>query len=801
MHRSVRLVFLIGLVFPTASLAQWQLDGSGYSTTISTQSKAAIIPDGAGGAIIAWNDFRNGVWDIYAQRINASGVRQWAADGVAVCNAAGDQLVPVIVSDGAGGAIVAWRDYRSGFYWAVYAQRVNASGTAQWTANGVEIGAVNNQYDLSIVSDGASGAILTWDVDDFTPFHDIYAQRINGAGVKQWGSSSLPLCVNGNDQNSPRVVTDGAGGAVFAWRDFRSGTSWDVFGQRVNAAGTIQWGPNGFGVSTDASNQSAPALVSDGAGGAIVTWFDNRSGNDDIYAMRVNTAVLAWTPFTGVPICNATNNQDSPEITSDGNGGAIIAWYDFRNGTNWDVYTQRITFAGAPQWTTNGVALSTAANDQTLPIVVSDGAGGAIVTWKDNQAVSFDLYAQRITAAGAAQWPTNGMPISKAAGNQTAPAAAADGSGGAVIAWEDDRAGTVDIYAQRIEGRYGYWGRPEPTLNFVKDVPADQGGKVRLEWTASGRDALNQQTISSYSIWRAIDQLAFASAIQSGVPAVTLADMRPGFSGKAIRKESGALTDYYWELIGTQDAIYRGGYSFNAATSFDSTVANPATHRFQIVSHASGSQYINWPSNILAGRSVDNLAPPAPLFLTAQRVGNYVYLKWQGVHVPDLDKYTVYRATSTGVTPTPVNFLANDNDTLLTDASAPASALYYIVTATDIHQNQGLKSNEAAVAAATGVGNTPAITALTVLQNHPNPFTGETELNVGLPAKSDVRVDVYDVAGRRVRSVLVPAQEKGWDTLRISARDERGAALPSGVYFVRVHAGGETVTKKMVIAR
>src|SRR5678815_3114399 len=87
-------------------------------------------------------------------------------------------------------------------------------------------------------------------------------------------------------------------------------------------------------------------------------------------------------------------------------------------------------------------------------------------------------------------------------------------------------------------------------------------------------------------------------------------------------------------------------------------------------------------------------------------------------------KYTVYRKTSSGVTAIPANFLADDPDTLLTDASAPTSALYYIVTATDIHQNQGAKSNEASVAATTGAGNLPPVTALTVLQNSPNPFTG-----------------------------------------------------------------------------
>jgi flagellar hook assembly protein FlgD len=171
------------------------------------------------------------------------------------------------------------------------------------------------------------------------------------------------------------------------------------------------------------------------------------------------------------------------------------------------------------------------------------------------------------------------------------------------------------------------------------------------------------------------------------------------------------------------------------------------------------------------------------------------------VHVPDLGKYSVYRKTSTGVTPVPANFLADDHDTLLTDTTAPTSALYYIVTAIDVHKNQGTKSNEASVAASTGVGNLPPITALTVLQNHPNPFTGETQLQVGLPAREDVRIQIYDVAGKRVRDVTIPNETKGWDTVKLTARDDHGSPLASGVYFYRVHAGSETVTKKMVIAR
>ena len=62
----------------------------------------------------------------------------WASDGVPVCFTTGNQMYPVIVSDGAGGAIVAWYDGRSGND-DIYAQRVNASGTCLWAANGVAL--------------------------------------------------------------------------------------------------------------------------------------------------------------------------------------------------------------------------------------------------------------------------------------------------------------------------------------------------------------------------------------------------------------------------------------------------------------------------------------------------------------------------------------------------------------------------------------------------------------------------------------------------------------------------------------
>jgi hypothetical protein len=83
----------------------------------------------------------------------------------------------------------------------------------------------------------------------------------------------------------------------------------------------------------------------------------------------------------------------------------------------------------------------------------------------------------------------------------------------------------------------------------------------------------------------------------------------------------------------------------------------------------------------------------------------------------------------------------------------------------------------------------------------PNPFTSTTTLRVGLPRASDVEIEVFDVAGRSVRNDRITTLAAGWREVSFDARDAAGTTLPSGVYFYRVKAAGQTVTRKMVIAR
>jgi dienelactone hydrolase len=413
---------------------------------------------------VVWTDGRGGASrDLYAQRLDAAGAPRWTPDGVPVCVAPNLQQAASIVPDGRGGAIVAWEDLRGGAAHDVYAQRIDASGRPRWAADGVALCAARGDQRLpTIAPDGAGGAIVTW-YDGRGADPDIYAQRIDSSGAVRWAADGVALCVAARDQRLPTIAPDGAGGAIATWWDERAGHR-DVYAQRVDAKGRTRWAANGIALCTAPGDQAYPIAIADGAGGAIVTWHDRRGGREfDVYAQRIDAkGRTRWTP-NGVALCTAAGHQFHPKAAADGTGGAIVAWYDFRAGSQIDIYARRVNAAGEAQWTADGVALCTAPGNQHWPFVASDGAGGAIVTWQDARGGGNDVYAQRVGATGETLWSADGVAVCTAEREQDSARPVSDGAGGVIVAWSDDRAGSYDVHAQRLgpSGAIG-WAEPPP---------------------------------------------------------------------------------------------------------------------------------------------------------------------------------------------------------------------------------------------------------------------------------------------------------------------------------------------------
>jgi len=209
------------------------------------------IPDGAAGAIVASYDGRNGPGDdVYAQRVDAAGGRLWGIGGVAISTAIYDQRVSAVIPDGSGGAVVAWHDLRNGQDCDVYVQRVTSTGAVAtgWPAGGLQVcGQPGNQIYPTITSDGTGGCVVTWyDARAPSGEYDVYAQRVLGTGAiaPGWTADGVALCRAASNQVYPVPVPDESGGAIVAWGDYRGFA--DVYAQRVSGLGIVGETRTGF---------------------------------------------------------------------------------------------------------------------------------------------------------------------------------------------------------------------------------------------------------------------------------------------------------------------------------------------------------------------------------------------------------------------------------------------------------------------------------------------------------------------------------------------------------------------------
>jgi hypothetical protein len=292
-----------------------------------------IATDGAHGVIAAYLGI-GGVLtgtDVWAQRLSAPGYTCWGG-GVPVCTATGDQLTPALVQDGCGGAVMAWEDGRSGPA-DVYAQRVDSTGSSLWSENGIPVCATaGSRLRPRVTAEGGGGAIVTWE-DYRVPSGDIYAQRISDEGNVLWAPDGVGVCIASGSQFSPRLVGDGSEGCIVTWQDYRIQNDANIYAQRIDSSGAARWVADGVGVCTENNSQDFPELAAIPGGGAIIVWQDSRADGGDIYAQEIDAdGDTLWTA-NGAAVCTAAYDQARPQLIQ-GSQAAIFAWVDNRTFDN-----------------------------------------------------------------------------------------------------------------------------------------------------------------------------------------------------------------------------------------------------------------------------------------------------------------------------------------------------------------------------------------------------------------------------------------------------------------------------------
>jgi hypothetical protein len=375
------------------------------STSGSAAQVNAVFDNGA--TFIAWQDTRtegSSGGDIYVQKMGSDGQALWTPNGLAVCVATNEQSWPSITADGKGGAVVTWVDNGSATR-GIYAQRIDASGAVQWAANGVPVGIVYEEQPSSFVHRTDDGGFLVtwWDSSPLSNIdkYPVLAQKLNANGVPLWdlgAATTQDLWGSGIEVLDGiirgRSVPDGAGGFV-ALGKIRDDGGYRF--QRVLANGTFAWPKPIDFIASLSDFDSTFNFASDGAGGVIVAYVDYR----DVRAFRVAAdGTFPWGN-NGITLQENAIAYQIPAIAPNGSGGAFIAWV---SSTPRDILVQQIAADGSLLWSTPGAAVPDGSTFERDPALLLDGAGGIYISF----ATATSVRANRLDSKGAAQWKING---------------------------------------------------------------------------------------------------------------------------------------------------------------------------------------------------------------------------------------------------------------------------------------------------------------------------------------------------------------------------------------------------------
>ena len=404
--------------------------------------------------LVVWNEYHATTkWDVCAIRLNSQG--QGVENAFDIIATVREETLPVLAyHDVRDEYLVIWedpRDYYPTNGWDLYAQRLSATGSL--VGNDF---AVSDTISDQLLPDVAYNTItekyvVAWqDHRGGAGGSGIYAQRVSGLGTRE-GPEIQVSAVEGR-QMAPRVAySAGAEGYLIVWEDERSGTgNGFTCGQRISSSGGLL--EPAFGLSAGGMNyQTLVVAAGSSLEGWVATWQDGRNiSGDEIFGQEIDASgsILA----TDVAIARASRGQEMPDVAlGDPSTGQMVVWMDYRNETDYDVFGQRLGTDGSPVG--DNVTLLSRANSQGAPQIAYTPADNEyfIVAHSMEGTDGFDILGMRIDSAGSLIGDIHLLSESTATGDEGFPSIAYNSQRNEyLVAWHAFTEGSWNIHAQRI---------------------------------------------------------------------------------------------------------------------------------------------------------------------------------------------------------------------------------------------------------------------------------------------------------------------------------------------------------------
>jgi hypothetical protein len=134
------------------------------------------------------------------------------------------------------------------------------------------------------------------------------------------------------------------------------------------------------------------------------------------------------------------------------------------------------------------------------------------------------------------------------------------------------------------------------------------------------------------------------------------------------------------------------------------------------------------------------------------------------------------------------------------DLEMAAGSWEYWITSVDSAGNESDASEPVSVVLASEQeAAIPTVYALE--QNYPNPFNPSTQIRYNLPEESYVNINIYDLMGRNIKSLVNTQQDAGYRIIQWNATDDLGQPVSAGMYIYTIQAGEFRQTRKMVLLK
>jgi hypothetical protein len=806
------------------------------SPSIDHQKNPKMAPDGAGGFIFVW-EYRDptigGRIRLKGQRIDLDGTKIWDPTGFGI-NITGDyevtssqerHRVVEVGSSFGGGAIVAWEDKRGDNSTSdIYIQRFNTSGLPQWAPNSgvpVHVAAGEKIENLRMTKTNDGGAAIVWEdprnIGENQP--QIFAQRVLHDGTFAWDATGKIMSNTVGGQEGGNIKLVGADQYAIVWADMRTG-SLALMTQIVNPDGTNVLDANGeiiyYGLSGNADY-----FVSRVHGDfTYIVWEDSRHGSvfgSKIYYQIVNASGAEVVPHNGnrVSLCvdppNIYERNMSAEINP--NGDMCIVWTRNVDGIE-TFFAQIINSSGARLLGPNGVQLRENGSSQ----------GQAYILWRNN---GWEIYWSEMSIANGKEVYGQRLEGTTLAWGDSARQVVACDLGleffGILHSLEFAKGDYIIIHRMDTESN---------TVNTKNLVKLGADGLPLASWGTFGVPITDFSVeegeepdpnapnfmFSNLNIFETSDRIVVfwsEKIMASGLDSCIYV---------AIFDHNGVpqLSDKYINLIPTEldqvnVDIYQTGNVFTVTFlqqlpgeaeqnrwknksirfSVNSSTENPISHLWNdqgvlilpdetdpIALHYAASTTLMGSSHI-------------SIFTKIGEQEEYMSLYLSGLH-----------SNGTSANANPSGFLICDHEK---DQKAPiihshtpnlATVVWIDAISSGKDAIYGIYLNRVNLTSISEIDdtvNTPSI--FSRVGNFPNPFNPETTISFDLNFSADVQIDIFNIKGQKVKSLVNGTFEKGRNEVIWNGVNNSGKSVASGLYFYQIKSGEETITRKMMLLK